>query len=35
MVHLYRGSVQGVFETEAAIKAGEAVYVELKRRRAN
>jgi len=35
MFHLYRGAVQGVFETEAAIKAGEAVYVELKRRRAN
>ena len=37
MFHVYRhsGGVQGVFETEAAIAAGDAVYLELKRRRAN
>jgi hypothetical protein len=38
MFHLYRhnGAVQGeVFETEAAIEAGHAVYNELKRRRLN
>jgi len=38
MFHLYRrnGAVQGeVFETEAAIEAGHAVYNELKRRRKN
>ena len=37
MFQLYRhsGAVQGVFETEAAIAAGDAVYLELKRRRAN
>jgi hypothetical protein len=37
MFNLYRhsGMVQGVFETEEAIKAGDAVYVELKRRRTN
>jgi hypothetical protein len=37
MFQLYRhsGAVQGVFETEAAIVTGDAVYNELKRRRAN
>jgi len=37
MFNFYRhsGGVQGVFETEAAIEAGDAVYLELKRRRAN
>ena len=38
MLALYKrnGAVQGEsFETEAAIKAGDAVYLELKRRRAN
>jgi hypothetical protein len=37
MFNLYShsGAVQGVFETEAAIEAGDAVYNELKRRRKN
>jgi hypothetical protein len=34
-LYSHRGTVQGVFETEEAIKAGDAVYVELKRRRTN
>lgn len=37
MFNFYRhsGGIQGVFETEAAIAAGDAVHNELKRRRAN
>jgi hypothetical protein len=37
MFHLYGpgNKVQGVFETKAAIEAGDAVYNELKRRRTN
>ena len=37
MFNMYRhsGAVQSVFETEAAIKAGDAVYIELKRSRKN
>jgi len=37
MFNFYRhsGAVKGVFETEAAIAAGDAVYNELKRRRTN
>jgi hypothetical protein len=37
MFNFYRhsGAVQGVFETEAAIAAGDAVYIELNRRRGN
>jgi hypothetical protein len=37
MFQFYRhsGGVKGVFETEAAIEAGDAVSNELKRRRAN
>ena len=37
MFNFYRhsGAVQGVFETEAAIAAGDAVYLELKRHRKN
>jgi hypothetical protein len=34
-LYSHRGTVQGVFETEEAIEAGDAVYVELKRRRTN